>query len=260
MNSARIIRGSFNRDTGVKGRALTGGGSISWETGALEIRGRLSRPVIRVIAGCLGVVLGLALVVGVTVALEQYDVIDFMRHRKGPVFVAFLALIAMGVGYGWIAGIADLLLGRRVVWTIPLRDVRAQVSQETILNLSWETDPPNATAFFVAKRDAGRLAELAGILEKNLPLDADGSPPGERAKPSPAAPGGARFDVVYVRLLGPKITTIKKVCEVTGWGLAKAKEFVETPPGELKTDLSETEAKELADLLKSDIEVTLRPR
>lgn len=110
MDSVRIIRGSFVRERGVKGRALTGGGSVSWETGALEIRGRLSRPTIRVITGCLGVVLGLALVVGTTAALDQYDVVDLMRHRKGPVFVTFLALIAMAVGYGWIAAIADWLL------------------------------------------------------------------------------------------------------------------------------------------------------
>ena len=261
MDSTRIISGSFNRDTGVKGRALTGGGSVSWETGALEIRGRLSRPIIRLIAGCLGVVLGLALVVGITVALEQYDVIDFMRHRKGPVFVAFLALIAMAMGYGRIAGIADWLFGKRVVWTIPLKEVRGRIWQETILRLSWETDQPNKTDFSVGKGDVDRLTELAGMLEPELPSDAQRPTPDEPAKPSPAAPGGARFDVVYVRFLETKITAIKKVCDVTGLGLAKAKEFVENPPGVLKTDLSETEAKELADdLLKSNIEVTLRPR
>ncbi len=166
----------------------------------------------------------------------------------------------MGVGYGWIAGIADWLLGKRVVRTIPLKEVRGKIWQETILRLSWETEPANKTDFYVNKRDVDRLAELAGMLKAELPPDADRPTPEEPAKPSPAAPGGARFDVVYVRLLGPKITTIKKVCDVTGWGLAKAKEFVETPPGELKTGLSETEAKELADLLKSDIEVKLRPR
>ena len=67
--------------------------------------------------------------------------------------------------------------------------------------------------------------------------------------------------MVYDRFVETKITAIKKVCDVTGWGLAKTKEFVETPPGVLKADLSETEAKELADdLMKSNIVVTLRPR
>ncbi|MHC4249205.1 MAG: ribosomal protein L7/L12 [Planctomycetota bacterium] len=260
MDAQSTIRGRFSRDEGVKGRALAGDGSVSWETGALEIRGRLSSPKIGLIAGCLGAVLGLALVVGATVALEDYDV-DLMRYRKGPVLVAFLALIAVIAGYGWAAGAGEWLLGRRVAWTIPLKDVRAELWQENALKLSWDTDPPNKTVFWVEEHDAERLAELASVIKKARPPGADLPAREEPAKPSAAAPGDARFDVVFVRLVGSKIMAIKEVRDATGWGLAKAKDSVETPPQVLRSDLSETEARELAsDLLKSNIEVILRPR
>ena len=83
----------------------------------------------------------------------------------------------------------------------------------------------------------------------------------ERAKPSPAAPDNLRYEVFYVSPLGGKINAVKKVMEVTGWGLAKAKEFVDNPHQVLKADLSQAEAKELADdLMKSNVAVIVRPQ
>jgi hypothetical protein len=222
-----VLKGSFDRDEGVKGQALSAGGSITWEAGSLIINGKLSRPTPRLILGILGLVSGLAAVVALTVWLEKFD-IDLMDGRKGPSFVAAMAIVGMIIGFNLAAWIADVILGKRVHWSIPIEQLTFNLWSKRGLNLSWKTEPPNATRFFCRRGEIEKLAGLVEVMKKASPL----------------------LDVVMLEAGPSKILVIKEVQEITGLGLAETKEMVESCPAVIKKGLLKNEAEAIVEKLK----------
>jgi hypothetical protein len=223
-----ILKGSFDRDEGIKGQALSAGGSITWEADTLILKGKVSRPRVRLIIGILGLVGGLAAVIAGIMWLDDEFDIDLMHGRKGPSFVGALGIVGMIAGYNLAAWFADALLGKRVQWSIPIDRLTFDLWSKRGLNLSWQTESPNCTRFFCRRGDVEKLAGLVETMEKAAPLK----------------------DVVMLDAGPTKIMVIKEVQEITGLGLAETKDLVESCPAVIKKGLLENEAEAVMEKLR----------
>ncbi len=152
--------GSYDRDNGADGYALSTSGTLTWNGNSLVLTGRVSRSAIRVILGLIGMIIGLFFIVGLAVCLESID-IDLLESRKGPVFVAGVAIVAMIVGYHGFAWCADYFFGKYVEWDVPVKDMRFGLWSKQGLTLFWKGDDPNSTRFYCKHRDIERLAQIA---------------------------------------------------------------------------------------------------
>ncbi|HEV3166358.1 MAG TPA: 50S ribosomal protein L7/L12 [Isosphaeraceae bacterium] len=95
-----------------------------------------------------------------------------------------------------------------------------------------------------AKALGDYLENVHGIKAAAAPVMA-GPIGGGAAAPAEAAPAKTEFDVM-LEAIGPnKINVIKVVRAATGLGLKEAKDLVESAPKEIKTGISEDDAKKL---------------
>lgn len=161
------VKGSYQRVQrgGRKSPKLVGAGTLAIAPDGLVLEGHRDRPVLGFLAGAAGFVLGIAIAVAATLALDSFADLDLMRVRKGPVLVGMVALaLGLGIGGGF----------RTVVgWVFGRLPVRVEIPRSAVEGISlngaqlailWELGTTNhVTLFAPSDMDAAALhRELVG--------------------------------------------------------------------------------------------------
>lgn len=162
-----LLPGTFTElpGNGRKVPKLTGAGSFGVGDGGFELTGHRNRPVLGFFAGSAGFVLGLALVIAATLALDSLADIDMMAYRKGPMLVGMSAL-ALGVTLGgFFIKVMGWLFGRLPVsMSIPRSAVEGIALHNNSVAILWTDKGKSwAVAFAPAEVSASSLhATLTG--------------------------------------------------------------------------------------------------
>jgi hypothetical protein len=156
-----LVHGSYQRvhRGGRKSPKLEGAGTLGVEAEGLALSGHRDRPVLGFLAGAAGFLLGIALGVAITLALDAFADIDLMTVRKGPGLIG-MGSLALGLGIaaafrtvvGWLFGRLPVSI------SIPKSAVEGISLNANQLAILWESgDTNHVTLFAPAELSAAEL-------------------------------------------------------------------------------------------------------
>ncbi|MBU1219182.1 hypothetical protein KKF34_19080 [Myxococcota bacterium] len=122
-----FIEGKFIRyaPEGSKETRLVGPGTMEVSDFNFEMKGPRQPGFLAGLFGVVFAVLGVAFVIAAVMYLADNKIIDFMRIRKGPMFIGVMGLVFIVLG--WVAGgwIADKLFTRMAVLNVETKKIKS---------------------------------------------------------------------------------------------------------------------------------------